>query len=537
MRRISTKKKKRVALVLLPMQGVVSGCYLSIGVLSLASSIEMHDYQPIIVDLNMFSLIQRNFSDYFKQMAQEILRHNPDVIGFSVTCDNLPVSLLIARECKQLFPEIPIVFGGPEVSFEEVEVMRAFKQVDVVVRGEGEITLVELLQALEKNTSLSGVLGITFRENERVIRNPDRHLMEDLDELPFLNYSLVPNIDKYYLGLEAGRGCSFCCTFCSTCRVWRRKPRMKSPQRLGEELKRASHLFKKRFIFVDDHFLVSREFVDEFLCLTANKGFVWACNSRLDALDESLIKKLKQAGCRGITLGIETGSLETQKQIKKHLPLSRLPGVVQMLSQYGIDVNLSFVIGFPEETESQIDDTLRMTLKLKKINPDISIHTNLVATFKGSELYEKVKGKCDKYSFMAMGMCPLVTGLPEEVSLIKKYPHIFPSFYYFGNDMIEPRILQRISFLFLFLLSSYAGPTLSLLEHLSATPFQLGKKMISFFDAEGVEWDPIHGTHFPQYVFPFRRFIREYAKPLYKDFFWWDKAFTRWEEKRAGTKN
>jgi radical SAM superfamily enzyme YgiQ (UPF0313 family) len=529
---VSPKKIKRVALIQPLKLAEAVGHSLPICLLSLGSYIREYGYEPVLVDPHLHHVSQNYPPDFFRKIAERILGCSCDVLGFSVMCSSLPVILLIAEECKKLAPELPIIFGGPEVSFEEVELMKTFKQVDIIVRGEGEITLVEVLRALENKMPFSDVQGITFKENNQVIRNPDRPLIKDLDQLPFLDYSLVPRLEMYEGRIEGGRGCPFSCTFCSTCLMWKRNVRMRSPQRVAQELREACRLFKNTCIVIShDHLLTSRKFADEFLSLIADEELSWGCYARLDSLDENLIKKLKLAGCRKILLGIETGSPEMQKKIKKNLPLSRLPRVLELLSQNEIDVIMSFIIGFPGETESQINETLLMALNSKYLYPSIWIHILLLTFFKGTELHAKAKEMNMQYEYQENISSPLTTGHSAELSLVKKYPHIFPSFYSFGDGGISPEMLRKISFLFYFLLRSYTRLVLSLLEYLSLTPFQLGKELIAYFDAEGVDWHNTHGRYFPQYAAPFKKFIRENASPLYKDFFWWDKAIQGMGEK------
>lgn len=530
---VTDKALKRVALIQPPRKGAFFLSELPLGLVALASSIKEDGYEPIFIDLYLFSVLNRDLSDFFQQMAEEILRHKPDILGFSVMCNTLPVALLIAEECKKLAPQIPIIFGGPEASFNEVELLEAFRQVDIVVRGEGEITLKEVLQALENKRPLANVLGITFRENNHVVKNQDRPYIKDLDQLPFFDFSLLPHLKMYKGGIEAGRGCPFSCTFCSTCRMWQRRFRIKSPQRIVKEMKQVSRIFKNSFVAVShDHLLASRKFADEFLFLLAKEELGWESFSRLDALDEDLIKKLKQSGCRHLYLGIETGSVEMQKEIKKKVPLEKLPQVLKLLSQNEIKTTVSFILGFPNETESQINQTLLLALNSKLQYPFVEIQLFLFTFLKGSDLYAKVKDKFSRYEFQETPYSSLATDSSAELDLIKKYPHIFPSFHYIGNQGIQPKILQKLTFLFLFLTRSYTSPILSLLQHLSVSPFQLGQKIISFFDAEGVDWSPSRGFHFPQFIVPFKKFIREYANPLYKEFFWWDEAFEKWNKKK-----
>jgi radical SAM superfamily enzyme YgiQ (UPF0313 family) len=528
------KKIKRVVFVKPPQKGGTFYCALPLGLLSMASGLKQYGYDPILIDLYLYLIANNKSPDLIKQMAEKILSHNPDVLGFSVMCSTLPVTLLIAKECKRLAPKLPIILGGAEVSFEEVEVLKTFKQIDIIARGEAETTIVELLKSLENKKELSNVLGITFRKNNKIVRNPERPFMRDLDQLPLLDLSLLPQLDLYAAEIEAGRGCPYQCTFCATCRMWKRDFRMKSPQRLVQEMEQAQRHFKSPYIeIIHDHLLVSRKFAKEFLLLMKDKGIIWGCNSRLDALDESLIEGLKQAGCRLIHLGIETGSPTTQKKIKKNLPLEKLPRFLHLFSQNGIDFTLTFIIGFPGETESEINETLLMALSSKSAYSSIDVYIFLFIFLKGSESYNEAEGQ---YKYRETIASPMVTGLPDEVSLIKKYPHIFPSFYYVGSEWARAEIMNKMANLFSFLIRSYARQVLSLIRYLDITPYELGQKLISFFTAEGIDWSPSRSFTFPQFAPPLKRFIKKHANLLYKEFFWWDEKFERWNKKMARRK-
>jgi radical SAM superfamily enzyme YgiQ (UPF0313 family) len=311
---------------------------LPLGLLCLASYLKKHGHQPIILDFDLEYKKQNYRSDFFKCAAKKILAKQPHLIGLRALCNSLPSALLIAKECHALAPKIPIILGGPEVSFDETVILKTFKYINFIIRGEAEITFIELLHALENNLPLANILGLTYREKSQVVRNPNRPLMDNLDTLPFPNYSLLPHLKKYQNGqIEAGRGCPFRCTFCSTCKMWQRNFRIKSPQRMAKELEAISALFEKKpgsaVGMVHDHLLTSRKITDEFLSLIAGKGLTWKCSSRLEPLNEDLIKRLKQAGCHTLFLGIESGSPHVQKMIKKNLPLQKLPQVLALLSQ------------------------------------------------------------------------------------------------------------------------------------------------------------------------------------------------------------
>ncbi|MFH2034537.1 MAG: radical SAM protein, partial [Candidatus Margulisiibacteriota bacterium] len=472
---IQSSKEKRAAFVEKP--------YIPGALLSLASYLKGQGFSPQIIDLNMFSLGKKISSNFFKKAAQRILRDKPEALCFSVMCNTFPASLLIAKECKRYARDIPIIFGGPEVSFEEAEVLETFGQVDVIVRGEGELTVTELLHAIKNNLSFDNICGITFRKKNTIVRNSDRPFIENLDDLPGLDFSLLPHPEKYGLGaIEAGRGCPFRCTFCSTCRMWKRKFRMKSPQKLADDLRRADATFKKygfmNISVVHDHFLASSKRAEEFLSLIEGDGISWSCYSRLEALNERLIIKLKKAGCRMIFLGIESGSAEIQKKIGKNLPLSTLPEKLELLNKHGIFSELSFIIGFPDESLEQMNQTLLLALRSKLYAPFSSVQIYFLTLLKGSELYAQEKGRFRDNVFQETGgLSPLITDLPQELALIKKYPHIFPSFYYLNNGAIMLAELQAIRNLFTYCIEFYPLTTMLLLEKLSITPLELGRRV------------------------------------------------------------
>ncbi|MHC4181880.1 MAG: B12-binding domain-containing radical SAM protein [Planctomycetota bacterium] len=483
-----SNKLKRVALI----QPARHGGSLSVpvGILSLASCIKPYGYDPIIIDFNIH--VVHPTPNFFRESAEKILSYDPQVLGFTVMCNTFPSTLLIAEECKKMAPDIPIIFGGPEVSFEEVAVLETFKQVDIIVRGEGEITLGELLKALGGKESFSDIQGITYRKNGEIIRNPDRPFIKNLDDLPFLDFSLLSGVEGYdSWNVEAGRGCPFSCTFCSTCKMWKRNFRMKSPQRLVQEIRQAHHVFKKNensyINLTHDHFLASRKRADEFLSLISRENIAWTCSSRFDALDEALIKKLKQAGCQAIFLGIETGSPEMQKKIKKNLPLQKLPHVFKLIRENEIAATLSFIIGFPDETVAQINQTLLAALNARIASPSFTIDIFLFTFKKGSELYGNVKNEFEHVKFWDQGVSPLVTDLPVERSLIENNHHIFSSFFFIENKEISLKTLQKIRFFFKFLINFFPHATSILLDVCSLTPLQLSQRIIHFFEEENRE--------------------------------------------------
>ncbi len=505
----------RIALIKIGREGIKR--YVPLNLMCLASYISQHGHQPILFDYDLPSNRLKYLSGFFKQISEKILKNHPQALGFTVTYNTLPVTLLIAKECKKIAHHIPVIFGGPEVSFEDVELLNIFDQIDIIVRGEGEITLVNVLNALEKSKPFSDISGITYRAHGHIIQNKDRPFIKNLDDLPLLDLSLLPHTKKYDVGqIEAGRGCPFRCTFCSTCRMWKRKFRIKSPQRLALELKSSSIFLKNKsrpfFLIIHDHFLASRKTINDFLSLVEGNRYGWYCFSRTEVLNANTAEKLKRAGCKGVLLGIESGSTEIQRVIRKDLNLSEIPSILNILSRNDIYAILSFIIGFPGERISQINETLSLALSSAISYPSSIVQIYAFKFFKGSEIYDTFKDRFTQDNIKKTMTTPLLTTLPSERSLIKRNPHIFPSFYHIKQNPLDPATLQEACILFTFLFNFFPNTTSLLLQFLSLCPFEAGQKIISFFKDIGAKFQFYEGKLLLTRYLPFfRSYIRKYS--------------------------
>jgi len=463
------------------------------GLVCLASYVKRNGHSPRIIDLDLYFRDRKPAASLFQECAREIMRQEFQVLGFSVMCATLPTTLLIAEECKRLAPHIPIVLGGPEASFEETQVLEAFPQVDIMVRGEGELTLVDLMNALENGGSLADIMGITYRDASGVRRNADRPLIRHMDELPYPDYRLLPHVEQYELvQVEAGRGCPYHCRFCSTCNMWRRRLRIKSPKRLADEMRFAHSTFRRKsvpgVVIVHDHFLSSREVVREFCSLLPDDALEWSCFSRLEPLSESLIQTVRKAGCSNIYIGVESASPEIQSRIGKNLPLSRLPQTLELLSSNGLHCTLSFVIGFPGEEEPHIDQTLELALRCRLYDSVPKIQLHCFTYLKGSELNCELKTLGENLVRRNTNISPLLTGLPEERSLVEEHPLVFSSYYCSKDDMLQEDRLWRICVLYSFLAECFPLTGLLLLQTGRSTPLAFAEELIGMFSRKGAEW-------------------------------------------------
>lgn len=349
-----------------------------LGLINLAAVLKKSSHQvkifdfPLSIRLKTLSID----SDIYKECARQIQRFEPDAVGFSVQCTTYPPSVRIAEELKKLRPGIKIVFGGHNASFVDELTLSSFPFIDGIVRGEGEITFSELIRAFEAQIPLKSIDGITFRAGDRIIRNPDRELIEDLDSLPVSDYSLVPPLHVYrdvcgirrsIAILEIGRGCPHHCIYCSQSLIWRKRTRIFSIDRLIRDMKNLAENFGAEcFLFAYDQFTAKRGFAERFCRGVIDAGlnrFPWYCISRLDTVDGPLLNLMREAGCESMCYGIDSGSKKTLAFIRKNIDQEALFERVRETTEAGIVPTLSFVIGFPEESKQDIEDTLLLALE------------------------------------------------------------------------------------------------------------------------------------------------------------------------------
>ncbi|NQU18388.1 MAG: radical SAM protein [Candidatus Saganbacteria bacterium] len=466
---------------------------LKIGILSLASFIKKHGHTPILLDLSLSLKTGLNQKSFIEEASKRILGQKPGIIGFSTMCDSLPSAILVAKQCKKTAPHIPIIFGGVDVSFEDKKIIELFKDIDIIVRGEGEITLLEILSSTEEKRPLKNILGITYRNKNNIIANPDRPLIKNLDTLPLPDFSLVSNLKKYKrIQIEAGRGCPYQCTYCSTCKMWRRHFRIKSPERLLREMRLAYKVFKKNKILelhlIHDNILTNRKWAERFLSLAGKQNFSWTCDARLNSLDKRLLEKLKKAGCTSIFIGLESGSAKIQKRIKKGLDLDSFPKIAEAAQKNSIFLSLSLMLGLPAETEKDINKTLMLALKSKFHTPLSTIQLNLFSLLKGTDLYKQARKKSSMLKFSRLGLPPTLTGSHAEKHLIKKHPELFSYYFYYKNSRLDPKFLQKTGIIFTFLCEFFPATTLLIMQNYSLPPFCLSQKIVPFFDAKNISW-------------------------------------------------
>lgn len=341
-----------------------------LGQLSLATLItqKIDNTSARVIDLNyVYSSNTLRYSNNLQEMIMESAQYvihdiTPNMVSLYSMCNTHHYAIMLAHALKHLCPECTICLAGPQASIVAKETLECYPYIDFIAIGEGELTIESIIQGV-KTGDYSKCKGIAYKENGIINVVPNNDLLQNLDDLPFINYSLLNFVPHGTVSIEVGRGCPYACTFCSTNDFWKRKYRLKSPSRIFSEISFLYHNYGiKKFGFEHDLFLINKHAVLE-LCqniIFSGLDITWGCSSRLDCIDEELMRVMAQAGCYSIFFGIETGSARMQKVINKKLDLTRIPSLISQLKKYNIAPTFSFIYGFPGETLPDIEDTLKL---------------------------------------------------------------------------------------------------------------------------------------------------------------------------------
>ena len=402
------------------------------------------------VDVLRFGQIkeyQRDYHTFIKKATEKILSYHPKCVSFYTLWPYFHVMLRISKELKAIAPAIIIIMGGPQASATAKAIMDAMDYVDYVCTGEGEDTVIPFFNAVLRNQGeLADVPGLYYRKDGISVYTNIEVPLCDLNTLPQWDDRLYidqytdpePAIQRsdYFMNIDVGRGCPYNCSFCSSSYFWRRTYRLKTPERIVEDIRYFHDKFGIRsFGFSHDAFTTNLKLVDKVCDHFIEQGLdiTWNCTARIDCIDEDLILKMKKTGMTQIELGIETGSLRMQKITHKNLNLERAKYMVDFVMNSGVRIGLFFMCGFPEETIDDLRDTLDLMFELVdkgldyvsmsycRFNPNTEITNKYF-----DELYFDPTIK-----FMGRG----IYGFEEELEMITANKAIFPFFFHYETPV------------------------------------------------------------------------------------------------------
>jgi anaerobic magnesium-protoporphyrin IX monomethyl ester cyclase len=274
--------------------------------------------------------------------------------------------------------------------------MEECEYVDVIVKGEGEETTKELVEAIGRGIPLNGVKGITFRGGNEMIDTDPRPFIKNIDDIPFPSRDLLPmSLYEFngvgYTTMLTSRGCPFKCSFCSSSRLFGGYWRGRSPENVLREMKIIYDEYSVRNIeFLDDTFTLNQKRAEKICDGIIEQGWdiSWGASSRVDTLSRKLVEKMKKAGCWILFLGIESGSQRILDAMRKGITIEQAKKAVRMVKEAGIRVLGSFIIGFPQDTLETIRETIKFA---KRLNLDYA-QFSILTPYPGTPLFDYVKG-------------------------------------------------------------------------------------------------------------------------------------------------
>ncbi|KON32290.1 hypothetical protein AC478_00750 [miscellaneous Crenarchaeota group-1 archaeon SG8-32-3] len=362
--------------------------FIPLGIAYLGAVAEKADHEVSVIDCQAEKLTPDTF-------RQRISQQNPDVIGITATTLLYKSAKKILEIAKEQHPKATTMIGGSHVSFWDENTLNESPSIDLVVRREGELTFLELLERVAAEKPFTGVLGTTFRASDgNIIRNEDRPFLQDLDSLPSPAYHLLPleafrRMGKTIFPLVTSRGCVQWCDFCSTVRMFGRSYRMRSPKNVVDEMEKLHTKYgESQFTFYDDAFTVNRQHVLQ-MCedIKARKlNITWDCETRVDMVDEELLTAMYNAGCITVWFGVESGSEKILCQMNKKIKLEETRQAFKTAQKVGLMTIASAVIGFPGETEETAWETINF---INSLNPD-DIGFYVATPYPGTPMYEQV---------------------------------------------------------------------------------------------------------------------------------------------------
>jgi len=335
---------------------------------------------------------------------QKIKEFQPDIVGFSLVTTQYGRAEELLKDIRSALPKTTkYCAGGVHTSALPKETLNGL-DLDFVVCGEGEYIMKEVCERLSANQSLEGLRGVCFKHKDQIICNPRAPLIDNLDKLPIPKRELMPD-DKWYLippgfirgsfnwgvaTLMSGRGCPFDCLFCASHNVFGRGMRRRSVDSVIKEIRYLKKQYDiKGLFFLDDTFTVNDTWLKEFCDKLKQEDYklIWSCQARGDTVTEEKLKMMKDAGCVQIDIGAESGNDFILEQLNKREKVEDLRRAFNIAKKVGIHTYASFIIGNPQETEKEIEDTKKFVLEVK---PDMATFCILVP-YPGTPVYQLAK--------------------------------------------------------------------------------------------------------------------------------------------------
>ncbi len=366
-----------------------------LALLAIGSYLDKNKYDVIIIDGRLED-----------DPVTKIFSLLPNAICFGVTVltgDPIKNALAVSRAVKNEFPNIPIIWGGWHPSLFPAETL-AEKSIDIVVKGQGEITFSELLERFENKQPLSNLKGICYKENDELMINMDRHLT-DINSFPPFNYDLIDVkgykklSGKNQIDYISSQGCRFRCAFCADPAMYKRGWYGYSSERIGNEIELLWKKYKFDHVhFQDETFFtnkkrvqeVAREFINRKLPIT------WFGTMRADQgvrLDDDTWKLCKSSGLKKIMIGMEAGTQAMLDWMQKDIKLEHIFETAEKCVLHNIGIIFSVIVGFPHESAESVFETLAVVKRLRKMSDHFSVSIYYYKPYPGNKIADELSAE------------------------------------------------------------------------------------------------------------------------------------------------
>jgi len=319
---------------------------------------------------------------------------SPHMAGITSVTMSFDRAAGIAKDVKEIDPEILTVMGGPHVTFCAMETMTSFPDIDFIAIGEGEETLVELAKEAVGARKWDRVKGLVYRNGPELVTTKKREVLADIDSLHMPSRHLFP-LGRYRalgmpVSMTTSRGCPFKCIFCVGRKMVGSRVLYRSPEKVGDELEYLGQLDFHQINIADDLFTANRQHCIN-VCdkiIERNLNIEWTSFARVDTVSVEVLKKMKTAGCTSVSFGVESADPGILKTIKKGITTTQVLSAINMCNAAGILPQASFIIGLPDETPETLQKTIDFGRKIKEMGAAYGFH--ILAPFPGTDVRENI---------------------------------------------------------------------------------------------------------------------------------------------------
>ena len=346
--------------------------------------LKVYDEETGLLDSNKLKNLLKGFDE-------------PLIVGISILTVQAYRAYELVKMIKEAYPQSIIVVGGIHVTALPLEALQ--NGADFVVRGEGEVPFLELLNALFEGKDWHSIRGISyFKKDGQICNNPDAELIRELDDIPIFPYELFEH-PRYDMGfITSARGCPYKCSYCSQRLVTGLTYRFHSPERVVENLGILIDKYKqKHIVFYDDNFSVKKSRVIELCNMIVatglNKKAAFSIQTRADNMYEAIMPYMKKANFISVALGMETGIERLARIIEKDQTVATHKEAVKLIKKYGLQVSLLMIMGLPTETRADRQGSYRV---VKGMKPHFAKWNNLIP-YPGTVIYNRSKGSQQMY--------------------------------------------------------------------------------------------------------------------------------------------